>query len=88
MTKCGAPDMIKEPAGQAGQKRALLHKRRLAHRLNPMQISAGGGGAYVEETDFHGSLFLGGYGNTHVPVGHKCVLTARLQPERSTLMFD
>ena len=49
---------------------------------------SGGGDADVEETDFQRNLFSGRDGNPHVPVGHKCLLTARLLPERSTLKFD
>ena len=44
----------------------------------------GGGGADVEGTDFQNNLFPDRYGNPHVPVGHKSVLAARLDPERLT----
>ena len=44
----------------------------------------GGGADDVEEMDVQSHLLRGRYGNPHVPVYHKCVLAARLQPKRLT----
>ena len=45
-----------------------------------------GGGADVEKAVAQGNLFFGRYRNPHVPVSHKRVLTARPEPERSTVV--
>ena len=42
----------------------------------------------VEGTDLQSVLFPGGYSDTLLPVCHKRVLTARLGPERSTILVD
>lgn len=76
--------MIKAPVSQAGRKCALLHKA-VGPPFEPHANICGGGGADVEGTDIQRFPVPDRYGNPHVSVCHKCVLAARLQPERLTV---
>ena len=62
------------------QKIALLYKRRLAHF--PQQISNGGGDADAEGPLTACPVYSRVYDLGTAGFDHKCVLAARLQPER------
>ena len=81
--------MINMPNRMGWPEGRLLHIRRSVHRYYPRTNPKWGEvEADVEKTVVQSNLFSGGYRNTPVPVGHKCLLTARLVPERSTVLVE
>ena len=81
--------MIDMPDREGWPEGRLLHIRRSVHHYYPRANPIWGEvEADVEKTVVQGNLFSGGYRDTYVPVSHKCLLTARLVPERSTVLVE
>ena len=81
--------MITMPDRKGWPEGRLLHIRRSVHRYYP-RTNPGWGEveADVEKTVVQSNLFSDGYCDTYVPVSHKCLLTARPLPERSTFLVE